>query len=117
MKKDLTHNVTDEKDVIRFVPRIEDSKGGTRGVLDTASNKLNSVALVASDKLAENFQLFAEKFGKALSSIANATGKYHLDEVKVSIELGVEGEVTLVGAGASASGGATLELVFKRADK
>lgn len=87
----------------------------TRGMLDNAGRKLDSVVLIASDKLARNLKAFSEQFGAALASLAKVSGDYRLDEVKVKVELGVEGQITLLGSGASASGKAGLEMTFKRA--
>lgn len=91
-----------------------EKKGERRGILDDAGGRLQSVAVVTSESLAKNLKAFSEQFGKALAAVDKVEGGFDLDEIKVSVELGVEGEITVLGVGASASGKAGLEMVFKR---
>ncbi|WP_168708597.1 hypothetical protein [Hydrogenophaga sp. PAMC20947] len=85
-----------------------------RGVLDSVSSRVNDVAMVTSGKLAENLKSFSEQFGSALAAVGEGAGAYEIDEIKVIVELGVEGEVTLLGSGVSTSGKAGVEMTFRR---
>lgn len=86
----------------------------TRGVLGDARTKVSNLTIVAADKLADHMKSFSSQFGQALSSISDIGGNFHLDEVKVSLEITAEGQVAIMGSGISTGGTAGVELTFKR---
>ena len=102
------------KDSISISISPDSDADGTRSLLDDAYSKVETTIDISVDKMSEQLRAFSEKFGKVVSSITDAGGNYCLDEVKVMVEIGVEGKITLLGSGASASGSAGIELTFKK---
>jgi hypothetical protein len=100
---------------LQIVAAVEVRDSATRGILENSGSRLTTVATVATDQLANNLEAFAAKFSKILEAItAGPNGGFSLDEITISVEVGVEGEVKLLGSGASASGSAGIDMVFRR---
>lgn len=85
-----------------------------RGILEGVGKQLGKTVEMSSERLAEAFSTFSERFAKAIAAMGDSAGPFTLDEIKVSVELGLNGEMKLLGNGVTASGGSGLELTFKR---
>ncbi len=69
------------------------------------------------EELEEKMSGFLQMVGRVFSSAekeAKKTSGMCLDEIELSVEIGAEGEIRLIGSGAKASGKSAIKLKFKR---
>ena len=113
--------VVDEKEL---VPQV-DSQGNVRGIFaeklrsPTNAQKTlvsNIATLKVSDveqKMSVFLGMISQIFQKAEQETKKTVGM-SLDEIELSVEIGAEGEVRLIGSGAKASSKGAIKLKFKR---
>ena len=64
-------------------------------------------------KMSGFLQMVGRVFNSAEKEAKKASGMC-LDEIELSVEIGAEGEIRLIGSGAKASGKSAIKLKFKR---
>lgn len=101
---------------ISTVQISDTSKEGTRGILQPTSRLVTSATTVAAEKLAQQLSEFRAQFSTVLDAMDEPAGRYQIHEVKVTLELSAEGEISILGSGVTAGGKAGLELTFKRSN-
>ncbi|ELS33486.1 MULTISPECIES: Pepco domain-containing protein [Pseudanabaena] len=98
----------------------ETSVGNTRGWFSEDQPNQNSVKHEKTLSVAEleaKMSGFLQMVGRVFSSAekeAKKTSGMSLDEIELSVEIGAEGEIRLIGSGAKASGKSAIKLKFKR---
>jgi hypothetical protein len=85
-----------------------------RGPMESASKLPRKMLSISSAQLASALTEFVERFGTAIEEAGRLAGQYALDEIKVNVEIGLKGEITLLGNSVTGTGGSGLELKFKR---
>jgi len=72
------------------------------------------------DELEAKMSGFLQMVGRVFSSAEKEAKKASgmcLDEIELSVEIGAEGEIHLIGSGAKASGKSAIKLKFKRVEE
>ncbi|MEH1784795.1 hypothetical protein [Nostoc sp.] len=111
--------VTDE------VPQIsipDGAKGGSTntrswGEETTGSKGVGDAVKVSAQTLEQNMTHFLKVVGSLFSQAeqqAKVNSKMQLDEIELSVEISVDGEVKLIGSGAKAGSKGAIKLKFKR---
>jgi hypothetical protein len=99
---------------------VETSGGNQRGWFNEESPNKNLVKrekILSVDELEAKMSGFLQMVGRVFSSAekeAKKTSGMCLDEIELSVEIGAEGEIRLIGSGAKASGKSAIKLKFKR---
>ena len=98
----------------------ETSGDNTRGWFNEEQPNKNSAKHEKTLSVAEleaKMSVFLQMVGRVFSSAekeAKKTSGMCLDEIELSVEIGAEGEIRLIGSGAKASGKSAIKLKFKR---
>ena len=71
-------------------------------------------AKVSPETLQNNLTAFLGLMEKAISGIPQLLGGYALEEIELSLEVGAEGEIGLLGTGGKLSGKGSISLKLKR---
>jgi hypothetical protein len=99
---------------------VENLVGNTRGWFSEDQPNNNSAKHEKTLSVAEleaKMSGFLQMVGRVFSSAekeAKKTSGMCLDEIELSVEIGAEGEIRLIGSGAKASGKSAIKLKFKR---
>ncbi|MBD2297667.1 hypothetical protein [Nostoc sp. FACHB-190] len=93
---------------------INNPRGWGDEAKEPSSTKGDAVP-VSAQKLEQNMTQFLQLVGRLFSRAEQqASSKMQLEEIELSVEIGGEGEVKLIGSGAKASGKGAIKLTFKR---
>jgi hypothetical protein len=71
---------------------------------------------VSVDVLKANLGAFVEAIRELLAGQATQAGAFELQEIGLSVEIGADGELKLLGSGVSVSGSSGLQLTWRRAE-
>jgi hypothetical protein len=71
-------------------------------------------ATVSPETLQNNLKSFLGSMETAISGVPQLLGGYALDEIELSLEVGAEGEIGLLGTGGKLSGKGSISLKLKR---
>lgn len=71
---------------------------------------------MASDKPRNNLREFLDSMGQAMADLPAALGGYRLDEIELSLEVGAEGEIGLLGTSGKLSSKGSITLKLTRRD-
>lgn len=66
------------------------------------------------DEMQEHMTGFIEAVQAMLSKGAKVAGEFHISQVEVQAQIGMEGKIGFLGSGASASGSSQITIVFER---
>jgi hypothetical protein len=89
---------------------------GWGGEAQSSKNMKQEKTLTVAE-LEQKMSGFLQMVGRVFSSAekeAKKTAGMCLDEIELSVEIGAEGEIRLIGSGAKASGKSAIKLKFKR---
>jgi hypothetical protein len=71
-------------------------------------------ATVSPEKLQSNLKSFLQSMEKAMAGIPQLLAGYSLEEIELSLEVGAEGEIGLLGTGGKLSGKGSISLKLTR---
>ena len=94
-------------------PKTDETRGDSDLVL-LSEYMHTEVKDISTDKLAEEVDKFVRTFQRIISSIKTEIDRYHLDTVTISAEIGLEGELKVMGSGVKTSGKGGITFEFKR---
>ena len=100
---------------------FDSSDSNTRGIFGRDEPNKNVVKRdtiqLSSQDLEKKMSSFLEMVGRVFSAAekdAKKTAGMCLDEIELSAEIGIEGEIRFIGSGANANGKSAIKLKFKR---
>ena len=100
---------------------FDSSDSNTRGIFGRDEPNKNVVKRdtiqLSSQDLEKKMSSFLEMVGRVFSAAekdAKKTAGMCLDEIELSAEIGIEGEIRFIGSGAKANGKSAIKLKFKR---
>lgn len=98
--------------------------GGRKGVYDDLQTKMAQPgffgrmverrAQISPDTLKQNLNKFLDSMGGAMAGIPGTLAGFELDEIELSLEVGAEGEIGLLGTGGKLSGKGSITLKLKK---
>ena len=120
----MTQNADSEMITIAVEPYEDETQSGGSvanprgwgGEAQSSKNIKQEKTLTVAE-LEQRMSVFLQMVGRVFSSAekeAKKTSGMCLDEIELSVEIGAEGEIRLIGSGAKASGKSAIKLKFKR---
>lgn len=100
-------------------PSVANPRGFLSGESQSGKNLLKTEKTLTVGELEQKMSGFLQMVGRVFSSAekeAKKTSGMCLDEIELSVEIGAEGEIRLIGSGAKASGKSAIKLKFKRVE-
>lgn len=71
-------------------------------------------AEISPEKLKKNLASFLDSMGSAMAGVPDFLAGYKLEEIELSLEIGAEGEIGLLGTGGKLSGKGSITLKLKK---
>jgi hypothetical protein len=112
----ITIAVEPYEDETQAEKRAVDNQRGWGGEAQ-ASKNIKQEKTMTVDDLEQKMSGFLQMVSRVFSSAekeAKKTAGMCLDEIELSVEIGAEGELRLIGSGAKATGKSAIKLKFKR---
>ena len=115
----ITIAVEPYEDKTQVGSSVANPRGFLSGESQSGKNLLKTEKTLTVGELEQKMSGFLQMVGRVFSSAekeAKKTSGMCLDEIELSVEIGAEGEIRLIGSGAKASGKSAIKLKFKRVE-
>ncbi len=105
---------TDEIESARATPENVRGWGGEARGADAVKQSTARLSVTDLETKMSGFLQMVSRIFSSAEQEAKKTAGMSLDEIELSVEIGAEGEIRLIGSGVKASGKGAIKLKFKR---
>ncbi|WP_270814763.1 Pepco domain-containing protein [Hungatella effluvii] len=86
---------------------------GSKSLMENAKNHMLSKCKVSSQILSENLKTFCAAVTESLTDIDLPASDFELSEFEVSVDISIQGEISLIGS-LEAGAGSGIKMTFKK---